>query len=177
MKYLLLTGCAMVLTLSLHLRAEEAPAAKPAAAHPIFEQLKKMVGTWVAVDENGKPTDQVVSVVKLTAGGSAVHETLFPGEPMEMISIYTQDKGDVVMTHYCAVGNQPRMKAHPGKKPNQIRWVFAGGSNLDPSKDMHMHGATVTILDADHIIVQGEGWENGKPSENHCPEMKLARKK
>ena len=34
----------------------------------------------------GKPTDKVVSVIKITASGSTVHETLFPGTPMEMIS-------------------------------------------------------------------------------------------
>lgn len=182
MKRVLIAGSVMMcgvvaMTLSAGIRAEDAPAARPAPTNPVFEQLKQMVGTWVEADAAGNPTDKVVSIVKLTAGGSAVHETLFPGQPMEMISIYTQDKGDVVMTHYCAIGNQPRMKAQPGKKPNQIRWVFTGGSNLDPGKDMHMHGATVTILDADHIVVQGEGWVNGKPSETHCAEMKLARKK
>src|SRR4051812_39774639 len=34
-----------------------------------FEKLKKLVGTWVMADEDGKPTDKVVSVIKLTAGG------------------------------------------------------------------------------------------------------------
>ena len=41
--------------------------------------MKKLVGTWLAVGEDGKPTDEVVSVIKVTAGGTAVHETLFPG--------------------------------------------------------------------------------------------------
>lgn len=50
-----------------------------------FEKIKKLAGTWVEADKDGKPTDKVVSVVKLTAGGSAVHETLFPGESMEMV--------------------------------------------------------------------------------------------
>ena len=93
-------------------------------------------------DKDGKPTDKVVSVVKVTAGGSAVHETHFPGQPMEMVSVYHLDKGDLVMTHYCVLGNQPRMKADPKSPANQIKWVFAGGTNLDPAKDTHMHGAT-----------------------------------
>ena len=91
-------------------------------------------------DKDGKPTDKVVSVVKVTAGGSAVQETLFPGQPMEMVSVYHLDKGDLVMTHYCVLGNQPRMKADPKSPANQIHWVFAGGTNLDPAKDTHMHG-------------------------------------
>jgi len=166
----------MVLTLATASRGDEA-AAKAAPVHPGLEQLKKLAGTWVEADKDGKPTDKVASVVKVTAGGSAVTETLFPGQPMEMVSVYHLDKGDLVMTHYCVLGNQPRMKAEPGPKPNQIKWVFVGGSNLDPAKDAHMHGGTLTIVDDDHIEFAGEAWENGKPSETHCGCMKLVRKK
>ena len=47
--------------------------------------MKKLAGTWLAADKDGKPTDQVVSIIKVTAGGSVVHETLFPGQPHEII--------------------------------------------------------------------------------------------
>src|SRR6185295_16789205 len=87
-----------------------------------LEKMKTLVGTWVVADKDGKPTDEVVSVVKLTAGGSAVHETFFPGTPMEMVSISHLDKGELVMTHYCMLGNQPRMKADPTAPSNQIKW-------------------------------------------------------
>jgi hypothetical protein len=157
-------------------RAAE-PAVKPAPTHEGLERVKKLVGTWVEADKDGKPTDKVVSVLKLTAGGSAVQETTFPGQPMEMVSVYHVDKGDLVMTHYCVLGNQPRFKANFGGPKNQIKWVFTGGTNLDPAKDMHMHGATVTVVDDDHIEIVGEAWENGKPTETHCGTMKLVRKK
>src|SRR5579883_2809635 len=98
-----------------------------------LEKMKKLAGTWVAADADGKPTDQVVSVIKVTAGGSAVHETLFPGQPQEMVSVYTADGPDLVMTHYCVLGNQPRMKADPKSPPNQIVFHFVGGSNLNVS--------------------------------------------
>lgn len=166
----------MVLALAAGTRGDEATA-KAAPTHPGLETLKKLAGTWVEADKDGKPTDKVVSIIKVTAGGSAVHETLFPGQPMEMESVYHLDKGDLVMTHYCVLGNQPRMRAEPGPKPNQIKWVFSGGTNLDPAKDTHMHGGTLTITDDDHIEFAGEAWENGKPSETHCGCMKLVRKK
>ena len=67
----------------------------------------------MAADDKGKPTDQVVSVFKLTGGGSAVQETIFPGAAHEMVSVYHADGKDVVMTHYCALGNQPKMKLDP----------------------------------------------------------------
>lgn len=151
--------------------------AKAPAAKGKWEQLKKMVGTWVEADKDGKPTNKVVSVVKLTASGSTLHETLFPGQDMEMMSVYHLDKGELVMTHYCMLGNQPRMKADPKSKANQIHWVFDGGSNLNPAKDMHMHGSLVTFVDDDHIQIEGEAWEGGKRCESGCGTMKLVRKK
>ena len=175
MRRMLSAGLAVALFTSAGL-AEDAPAKAP-PTNATFEKLKKMAGTWVEADKNGKPTDKVVSVIKLTAGGSAVQETTFPGQPMEMVSVYHQDKGDVVMTHYCVLGNQPRMKADPASPPNKIVWKFAGGTNLDPAKDAHMHGATVTFVDDDHIEMAGEAWEGGKPSPDHCGTMKLVRKK
>jgi hypothetical protein len=172
----MLIGGLMVLTLAAGGRGDDA-AAKATPTHPGLEKIKSLAGTWVEADKDGKPTDKVVSVVKVTAGGSAVQETFFPGEPMEMVSVYHLDRGELVMTHYCVLGNQPRMKADPKSPSNQIRWQFAGGTNLDPSKDAHMHGATVTFVDADHIEIAGEAWENGKAAESHCGCMKLVRKK
>ena len=149
----------------------------PAPTNVGLEKMKSLVGTWVATDKDGKATDQVVSIIKLTAGGSAVHETIFPGQPMEMVSVYTVEGQDLLMTHYCVLGNQPRMKASPKSTDDQIKFEFAGGSNLDPKKDTHMHAATLTLIDADHIEIQGTGWENGAPAKEMCETMKLARKK
>jgi hypothetical protein len=142
-----------------------------------LEKMKKLAGTWVAADKEGKPTDQVVSIIKVTAGGSAVHETLFPGQPHEMISVYTAEGPDLVMTHYCVLGNQPRMKADPKSLPNQISFKFAGGTNLDPKKDKHMHEGTLTIIDDDHIEFAGVAWEGGGPAKDMCCGLKLVRKK
>lgn len=150
----------------------------PAApTNPAFEKLKKLAGTWVEADKDGKPTETVASVIKVTAGGSAIHETLFPGQPHEMISVYTVDGQDVVLTHYCMLGNQPKLKAAGKSVTNKLNFEFAGGTNLDPKKDKHMHAATFTIVDADHLQVDGIGWENGAPAKDMCNGMKLVRKK
>ncbi|HWY86697.1 MAG TPA: hypothetical protein VNX28_08230 [Gemmataceae bacterium] len=149
----------------------------PVTTNSGLETMKKLAGTWLAADNDGNPTDQVMSVIKVTAGGSVVHETLFPGQPQEMVSIYTADGPDLVMTHYCVLGNQPRMKADPKSPANQIRFQFAGGSNLDPKKDKHMHAATLTIVDDGHIEIAGVGWEGGAPTKDMCCGMKLVRKK
>jgi hypothetical protein len=172
----MLVGALMLIAFATGGRGEDTPA-KTQPTNAGLERLKKLAGTWVEADKDGKPTDKVVSVVRVTAAGSAVHETLFPGQPHEMVSIYHLDKGDLVMTHYCSLGNQPRMKADPASLPKQLHFKFAGGTNLDPAKDMHMHEATVTFVDDDHLEVAGVAWVDGKPSENHCGQLKLVRKK
>jgi hypothetical protein len=160
-------------------RGSDTPDGKASAPAPLpaLEKMKKLAGTWVAAGPDGKPTDQVVSVVKVTAGGSAVHETLFPGQPHEMLSVYHRDGADLVMTHYCMLGNQPRMKADPNSPSNQIIFRFAGGTNLDVAKDKHMHEGTITFVDDDHIEWSGVAWEGGKPAEGTACHFKLIRKK
>jgi hypothetical protein len=174
-----LAGGLVLLALAAGARGADKPGVKaPAVApHPGLERMKKLAGTWVAADKDGKPTAQVVSVIKVTAAGSAVHETLFPGQPHEMVSVYYRDGADLVMTHFCSLGNQPRMKADPKSPANQFCFKFAGGSNLDPAKDKHMHEGTITFIDDDHIEFSGVCWEGGKPAKGHACGMKLIRKK
>src|SRR5262245_14324337 len=168
----------VLLALTAAAPGDDKPDGKAAPTqHPGLEKMKKLAGTWVEAGKDGKPTDKVVSVVKVIGGGSVVHETLFPGQPHEMVSVYLVEGGELVMTHYCVLGNQPRMKADPKSPAGKLRFEFAGGTNLDPAKDKHMHEGTITFVDDDHIEWSGVCWEGGKPSAETCPGMKLVRKK
>jgi hypothetical protein len=158
-------------------KPETKPPLPPAPKNANFDKLNKLAGTWVKADKDGKPTDEVVSIIRSTAGGSVIEETFFPGSDMEMVSMYNVDGPDLVMTHYCILGNQPKLKADPKSPSNKIEWIFAGGSNLDVKKDRHMHGGSLTIIDKDHIETNGVGWVDGKPAEEMCGVMKLVRKK
>ena len=121
--------CGLLLTLTQASYGGDKPGAKqpPPSTNAGLEQMKKLAGTWLAADPDGKPTDQVVSIIKVTAGGSAVHETHFPGQPQEMVSVYTANGPDLIMTHYCVLGNQPCLKADANVpiKPDRLpvqRW-------------------------------------------------------
>jgi hypothetical protein len=173
----LLTVLSLTLSATSHGGDNAAPKVPTPPTNAALEKLKQLAGTWLVADKDGKPTDQVASVIKVTAGGSAVHETLFPGQPHEMVSIYTVEGSDLIMTHYCVLGNQPRMKADGNSPSNQIVFRFVGGGNLDPKKDKHMHEGTLTIIDKDHVEVNGVAWENGGPAKDMCCGQKLVRKK
>lgn len=142
-----------------------------------FETLKSLVGTWLETDKDGKPTETVVSVIKLTGAGTAIHETLFPGQPHEMVTVYHRDGKNVVATHYCALGNQPRYKIDSQSTDKKLIFAFDGGTNFDAAKDMHMHEGTLTIVDANTIESNWVGYDKGKPDDGHKVTMKLVRKK
>lgn len=157
--------------------AEDKVEKAPAKTATGIEQLKSLAGEWYAADEKGNPTEKLVSVFKVTAAGSAVQETIFPGSPHEMVTVYHADGKDVVLTHYCAMGNQPKMKLDPKSPAKQLKFLFAGGSNFDPAKDMHMHEGSITLVDDNHIEWKWQGYMDGKADDGHTVSMKLARKK
>src|SRR5579863_7305270 len=76
-----------------------------------FQQMKQLVGTWKGTKIGGaKDEPDTVEVdYKLTAGGSTLQETLVPGTPHEMVTMYHDENGKLTMTHYCMMGNTPHM--------------------------------------------------------------------
>jgi hypothetical protein len=148
----------------------------PRAAESAFEQLKKLVGDWqVANAADEKSKGKIATSYRLTAGGSAVVETIFPGEAMEMLSVYHRDGDNLVLTHYCCMGNQPRMTARIGDTKDELIFEFTGGGNLNPAKDAHIHGGRIRFVDADHIHSEWEFYEQGKAAGKHT--FDLVRRK
>jgi hypothetical protein len=153
--------------------------AKEAAAKPVapsrLDAIKKLSGEWVEIGEDGKPTDKVVAVYRTTAGGTVVEETLFGGTPHEMVTMYYMDRDNLMLTHYCVAGNQPRMKAEkPTTDANKIVFHCDGGTNMKSENDEHMHHATLVLVDGDHIQSEWLEFKDGKQTMNAS--FKLARK-
>lgn len=131
----------------------------PIDAKAAFAKLKGLAGEWNATGDH-----PATVVYKVTAAGSVVVEELFPESDHAMISVYHLDGDDLTMTHYCAAGNQPRMKLdRAASTPEVFVFAFNGGTNLDPAKDTHMHEQTMTFKDRDTIEAKYQGYANGKP--------------
>ena len=136
-----------------------------------FDKMKALAGDWTTSGGDGS----VSHSYRVTAAGTAVVETMLPGTPHEMVTVYSIDKGDVVLTHYCAEGNQPHMKAARGGGADAIDFKFDGGGNINSAKDGHMHEASFAFVDADHIKTTWQYYKDGKPGEK--AEFDLVRKK
>ncbi|MBX3119223.1 MAG: hypothetical protein KF784_09170 [Fimbriimonadaceae bacterium] len=150
MKKLIALFCVAIATCAY---AGPAPDAKTA-----FEALKKLEGSWAGKMDGGM---EAKVIYKLTGGGSALVETLAPGTEYEMVSVYHLDNNDLLMTHYCAAGNQPTMKYKPGKDTKTIDFEFLRGSNMKAS-DMHMHSLTIKMISDDKMECNWTSYDKGK---------------
>ena len=89
-----------------------------------FARLAALAGTHDAT--MNKPDGEPTRVeYRLTAGGSALEERLFVGEPHEMITLYTADGDSILATHYCLGNNQPTMRLNVDQsKPDELVFDF-----------------------------------------------------
>ena len=100
---------------------------------------------------------------KVTAAGSAVMETFFPGSDHEMVSMYHVDGDDLRVAHYCAAKNQPRMKLdREASKPDHFVFVFDGGTGFDPAKDLHIHSGEIKFLEGGKVEATWDANVKGK---------------
>lgn len=123
-----------------------------------FEKMKSLAGSWhgLAADKQ-----HVVIQYRVSSAGSSVVETLFPGTPKEMVSIYHDEGKKLKMTHYCALKNQPEM-ALKSASNDSLELDFSGGSNVNPEKDMHMHSLKIEFKGDDHLIHHWKTFKDGK---------------
>jgi len=130
-----------------------------------FERLKTLQGEWVTTSGGGDMPAGAVVRYHVTSGGTALLETISPDSPDEMVTLIHRDGDELVLTHYCTLGNQPHMVAEAGTDPNTIRFRFAGGANIDASKDQHMHSAEFTFIDDAHVTTKWTLHDGGKATE------------
>jgi hypothetical protein len=149
-------------------RNEKKSTDDPKDGRVAFERLKQLVGDWQHADtkEEGLKGKTIVRY-RLTAAGSAVAETIFPGDEKEMISLYHLNGGQLEMTHYCCCGNQPRMRARTGDDKDELIFEFAGGTNLNPANDKHMHDYRVRFVAPDRLHGEWEFYVDGKAAGKH----------
>ncbi len=142
-----------------------------------FDRLKALEGTWQGTAAGGSEAEaqaeaQVTHVFEVSAAGTVVMETMNPDVPdHEMINMYHLDGDELVLTHYCAGGNQPTMKlvestATDAFRPPPSGWTmrfdFTGGTNLDPATDEHIHAAHMVLVDAGTLESSWTGYKDGK---------------
>jgi hypothetical protein len=134
---------------------------------PDLAPLSQLVGDWKGSGPDGKA---VTVTYKLTSHGSTLVETIQPEAGPVMTTMYHQSGKGFMMTHYCALNNQPRMKTKTYRAGDKtMAFSFVDATNLkDPKKDMHMHQLTLEFPDQDHLT---QRWVSMKDSKSMPPHV------
>jgi hypothetical protein len=94
------------------------------------------------------------------SGGTSLVETLTMAEKPTMTTMYHADMGEFMLTHYYALGNQPRMRAAmPKGDAKTLAFNFVAATNLATRTDAHMHNMSFGFRDQNHF---SQEWVLGK---------------
>jgi hypothetical protein len=126
-------------------------------AQKSFEELKSLDGSW----EGKTPDGQTGEVAyRVTSNGSALMSEIKGKE--NMISMFTLDGDRVLLTHYCAAGNQPRMVTSASPDGKTITFDFLDATNLATSDAGRMTRMVLSMPDANHHTEEWIYTDHGK---------------
>jgi hypothetical protein len=116
----------------------------PPPASKELEQIKALAGRWEGpAPKDSGHGDKVVAEYRVVSGGSAVTETMSPGTPHEMVSVYHDVNGKLMMDHYCMLGNSPQMELK-SSEPGRVTLAESASSQATHKGQMRMDGVTLT---------------------------------
>jgi hypothetical protein len=117
----------------------------PVAHSKDFDRMKGLVGVWEGKADMGKGMEQFKVTYELTSAGNAVVEKFAAGQPHEMITVYHDYNGKLVLTHYCSLGNQPHMELTTSGDGTMQFVLSEQAPNLVSLQEMHMHAHGIAI--------------------------------
>jgi hypothetical protein len=142
----------------------------PAAAQPIdskaaFNRLKTLIGTWDAT-EQGNPAFAEEVVYSMTGRGTVIIEDMeAPKSVMgHMLTAYHLNVDQLVLTHFCGAGNQPRMRI-TGVSDGGRRLAFEiyDITNLTDRAAYHSTAVEVVFLSDDRVDLVYRGVHGDRP--------------
>lgn len=139
-------------------------------AQKAFNAIKNMPGTW----EQHTPDGRTLQVTfKVVSGGSAVISEIADSKEDMISMIHLDGPNRLLMTHYCAAGNQPRMEASFSPDGKVITFRYVDATNLATPDAAHMNQMVLTLIDDNH---HKEQWVFAGQGKDHNEVFDLHRK-
>ena len=141
----------------------EEPKYQSKPAPEVLNYFTELEGEWVGTHINHKgEEEQVTLIYRTVSGGTAVEERIFADTPKEMITVYHgSDEGSVLMTHYCMLGNQPRLRLE-NTHEKMFKFEYLDGVGINRESTGHMGGMILTIVDENTIKQAWDYYEEGE---------------
>ena len=141
---------------------------------PEFERIKALAGTWKGQATMEQGPMEVVAEYRVVGNGSAVEERLFPGTPMEMVTVYHDRAGKLSLTHYCSLANQPVMKLKSADT-KAIQLELDANAGIDSSQAKHMHALKISFDGPDTMTQNWTMFDGGQPQIHNRFTLKLVK--
>ena len=155
---------AVVLSAGVALAGEMPAGWAPPKISPELERVKALAGKWTGTSLEKTGDKPVTVTYQVTAGGSAVVETIDPGMRNEMITVYHDKSGKLSMTHYCMLGNQPELDLK-SSTDGKLELDMSPESHAALANQMHMHSLTLETA-SDSLTQTWTAWSpDGKAME------------
>jgi hypothetical protein len=122
-----------------------------------FGEIRSLEGSWTGKASDGSPVK--VDFRDASGGSAVISEILGHGN---MVSMFHLDNDRLLMTHYCAVGNQPRMVASASPDGKVLTFNFLDATNLATPDAGHMQQVVFTLVDASHHTEEWTFVDHGK---------------
>ena len=126
-----------------------------------FEQLKKLQGEWKGTAADGR-TEKVT--YRLIASDSVLMEAWVLGSGREALTVYHRDGDDLIATHYCPRGNQPRLKLKSASTKSGFVFEFVSATNLLDPEASHQHRFEIRMDGPDSFSREEMYLAKGTPS-------------
>jgi hypothetical protein len=135
-----------------------------------WDRLKSLVGDW-----EGRYREGFAAKVsyRLVSNGTVVMETLESAHDDQMVTLYHPDGSSLLLTHYCSLGNQTRMRSR-GLEGGRLVFAYVDASNVKSKDDLVMSGLVMTFPGPDRLIHE---WTSREGAREQTGRFEFARKK
>ncbi len=137
----------------------------------IFSQMKSLVGVW---EKEGAINPQFNISFELTANDTALIETWNYKGKKHSLTLYHLNGKNLMATHYCPQGNQPRLHLSNDSTLNSISFRYIDATNLESLENSHQHSLGFELYESSDKIRRKETYLSKSGEE--ASELILVRK-
>jgi len=140
-----------------------APATQPASpARTAYARLLALSGEWEG--KSSKGWTEKLSITPIAKQSAVMEVSKFAhGDDDAMVTMYSLDGENLMLTHYCMAKNQPRLKATEiSDDGKSVTFTFLDGTNMASRDVGHMDKVRINFEDDNHFKSQWTFYADGK---------------
>lgn len=127
------------------------PASAGEEASPAWGKLTSVVGTWFRPDATSPEGKLFRISYKLISGDTTLVETFGNPAGRTTQTVFHLDGPYLMATHYCAQGNQPRLRVSGATTGDSLTFEYLDATNLKSPEASHLVRLKVEFVDQTHI--------------------------